>query len=93
MSRKLMTDLIREVVRGLPVEEVRRIADSLPAQVIEGTFDFCEQSGLGLWIAVHMAEHNVSPAYELYAFIEESTLAAVKNKEAAASGDNKDETN
>ncbi|MFM9793325.1 hypothetical protein [Streptomyces turgidiscabies] len=89
MSRKLMTDLIREVVRGLPVEEVKRIADSLPAQVIEGTFEFCEQYGLGLWVAVNMADQNVSPAYELYAFIEESTLAAVQNKEAVASGDNK----
>ena len=92
-SRDLMVQLIREVVRGKTIEEVKKVADNLPAHVLEGSYEFCKQFDVGTWFGFQLAMHDISPAYELYAFIEESTLAAVQSKEVEASGDTNHEAN
>ncbi|MFC8008964.1 hypothetical protein [Streptomyces cinereoruber] len=89
-NRNLMIQVIREVVRGLPIEEVKKVADSLPAQPLEGTFEFCNRFALGMWFGIQISSNDISPAHELYEFIGESTLADLKRKEAEASGENKD---
>lgn len=85
-GRPLFIALIREVVRGLELEELKRYADSLPAQVKEGAEEFCEDSNLGTWIESQLILHEISVAYELYGFIQESTSSVVQSKEARASG-------
>lgn len=77
-GRELMIQLTREVVRDKTIEEVKIIADSLPAQVLDGSYEFCRQFEIGSWFGFQLALHDISPAYELYAFIEESTQAADK---------------
>lgn len=88
-GRQLIIDLIHEVVRGIPVEEVDAYAASLPIQVEEGAEKFCEDTTLGQWFKLQMVAHDVSAAHELYQFIAR-TQAADQLKEAQASGDQSD---
>jgi hypothetical protein len=81
-----MIEVIREVVRGFSVDEVQEIADKLPAQVVEGTYEFCGLFRLGPWFAVQIARYDISPANELYVFIAE-TKTADRIKEVEASGE------
>lgn len=92
MSRQLIIEVIREAVRGLPVEEVQTEADGLPTHVVEGSLQFCKTHRLGNWFRQQIVAYNISPADELYAFIQ-STQADVQNKEATTSGDKRDDSN
>ena len=86
-GRDLMIAVIHEVVRGLPIEEVTAYANELPTHVQEGGEKFCEDSFLGPWFHLQLVDHNISVAYELYRFIDESKLSVVQTKEVKASGD------
>lgn len=93
MSRQLIIDVIREVVRGMSIEEVTTYANELPTHVEEGAEQFCEDSFLGPWFVIQMTELDISAAYELYRFIEESKQAVVQHKEVKTSGDSNHATN
>lgn len=88
MIRELIVQIIREVVRGWPIEQVEVLADSLPTQVSKGAQQFCADHELGRWFELQIRHRNISVAAELYGFIEESKLAVVQRKEAETSGDN-----
>jgi hypothetical protein len=87
MTRELIIQIIREVVRGWPVGDVLVLADSLPTQISKGADQFCEDNDLGHWFYMQIRAHNISVAGELYRFIEESKQAVVQHKEAQTSGE------
>lgn len=88
MTRELIIQVIREVVRGWPIEDVQVAADNLPTLVGKGATQFCNENELGPWFELQIRHRNVSVASELIAFIEESKQAVVQHKEVETSGDN-----
>lgn len=80
--RQLIIAVIRDVVQGRPIEEVKAYADRLPAQVAPGSLKFCVENRLGNYFIEGMRRHDVSPAYELYAFVEEETSKKGEGKNA-----------
>jgi hypothetical protein len=88
VGREVAISIIREVVRGWPIDDVKVYADSLPTKVNAGAQRFCDENELGrrdfLWIAAR----NIVVADELYRFLdEECKPSVVQTKEAVASGD------
>ena len=91
MTRDLIIQVIREVVRGWPIEDVETYAAALPLQVTDGAEVFCDENELGRWFYMQILGHNISAAAELYAFIP-STQTVDQLKEAGASGDKSNAT-
>lgn len=87
MTRELIIQVIREVVRGWPIEDVQVAADNLPTRVSKGAVQFCAENELGPWFELQIRHRNISVASELIAFIGESKQAVVQHKEVQTSGD------
>lgn len=76
--RDLLIAVIRDVVALQTIDDVRAYADRLPADVLEGANQFCDDNDLGNYFTVQMVVHEVSPAYELHGFIQESERATAR---------------
>jgi len=87
MKRELIIQVIREVVRGRPIDEVARYTASLPLNVSLSAVRFCEDNDLGLWFELQIRHRNVSVVGELDNFIQDSTSAVVQRKGVEAPGD------
>lgn len=88
MTRELIIQIIREVVRGWPIGDVQVLADSLPTHVGKGAAQFCLENELGRWFELQIRHRNVSVVGELLNFIEDSKQTVDQSKGVEAPGDN-----
>ncbi|MFF6951801.1 hypothetical protein ACFZAD_24480 [Streptomyces iakyrus] len=84
-SRELIVEVIREVVRGQPIADVKTYADALPTNVRKGADKFCDEQHLGGWFRLQIVGRNISVARELYEFIA-STQPKVKETSVQSKG-------